>query len=166
MKKFEVYFANLGAYNAGNLVGGHVDIMDYVDDPDGLHKEIMRVTKNADEYAAHDYEGESYGLGESGSLSQFLAVAWSIDEYDADMTAAMAGHIFDYTQEAFQDMAEKLYMTCDSYEDLGFQYVEDTYYNLPNIVHSHLDFNGLGEEIAMDYTVAEGPSGIMYLFHG
>ena len=166
MKKFEVYFANLGAYNAGNLVGGHVDIMDYVGDPDGLHKEIMRVTNNADEYAAHDYEGESYGLGETGSLSQFLAVAWSIDEHDEDMTAAMAGHIFDYTQEAFQDMAEKLYRSCDSFEDLGFQLLEDSYSNLPDIVHSHLDLDGLGEEIAMDYTVAEGPSGTLYLFDG
>ena len=90
---WNLYFANLSEYNAGRLVGGWINVIDYVNDPDSLTAEIAKVTNGAEESAIHDNEGGDLGLGECVNVSAILARAEAIEEHGLEVVRIALDHI-------------------------------------------------------------------------
>jgi antirestriction protein len=81
MKEWKLYFANLGAYVNGQLVGGWIDVLEFCNDPEGLTAAIAKTTHGAEESAIHDSEGGTLGMGENVDISGILARAEAIEEH-------------------------------------------------------------------------------------
>ncbi|MGX7420459.1 antirestriction protein ArdA [Carnobacterium gallinarum] len=152
MTEMQVYIANLGKYNEGELVGGWfsppVDF-EVVSEQIGLNEEY-------EEYAIHDYElpftiDEYTPIDEVNRLCELVFELEGTDIYDE------LSEIQSYWFNDIEDLIEHkddimCYSDCDSMEDVARYYVEETgsLGEIPNHLQNYIDYQALGRDIEIE----------------
>jgi antirestriction protein len=88
--EFQVYFADLRAYNSGRLVGGWVSPRDF-EDAAALNAAVLALLEAPDaEWAAHDSQGIK--IGEYESLENIMSIARACEDWGCDKVQAAIDH--------------------------------------------------------------------------
>ena len=163
----QIYVASLSDYNAGRLHGVWLDANQEVDELQAGIDAMLAASPEpiAEEYAVHDYE--EWGpvhLDEYTSLDVISTVAKGLAEHGAPF-----GHWAEYVRFGEDDLHrfEEVYQGCweslatwaeDVVDDLGGTVLEA----VPEWLRSYvsIDFERLGNDMAMDYYTADDHEGV------
>jgi antirestriction protein len=162
---WNLYFANLGAYSEGKLVGGWVDVMDFVGDQEGLAKEVKRVTSGADEVAIHDYEDTDLGIGENADIEGILCRAEAVEEFGFELVDIAIGHHLSPSGidlPAIQDaINDGYYGYCKKVSDFAHDFYQEQgcLIGIPEHLAYHIDWSGVARELEEDFFFHESKDG-------
>lgn len=150
--EMQIYIANLGKYNEGELVGAWftppIDMEDV--------KERIGLDDEYEEYAIHDYELPF-------DVSEFTPI-WEINVTCEAIQALEGSPIYDELREIqntwFNSIDELLdsvddiicYSDCDSMEDIARYYVEETGQlgEVPSNLQNYIDYQSLGRDMEIE----------------
>jgi len=160
--EMQVYIANLGKYNEGELVGAwFTPPIDYEDVAEkiGLNAEY-------EEYAIHDYE-LPFQIGEYTSIDEINRLCGLVEEledtpvYDA-LSELLASGCFN----GIEDLVEKQddvrhWGGCHGMEDVAYECVEEGYLGeIPERVQGYIDYERLGRDLEINGTFIDTRKGI------
>jgi len=148
----QVYIANLGKYNEGELVGTWftppIDMEDV--------KERIGLNGEYEEYAIHDYE-LPFEIDEYTPISEINRLCAMVQELEGSPIyhelAEIQGYWFDSLEELLEHQEDIIcYADCGSMEDVARYYVEET--GMFGEVHSNLqnyiDYQSLGRDLDIE----------------
>lgn len=150
--EMQVYIANLGKYNEGELVGAW--FTPPIDREEV--KERIGLDDEYEEYAIHDYELPF-------SVDEFTPI-WEINVTCETIQALEGSPIYDELREIqnawFNSIDELLdnvddiicYSDCDSMEDIARYYVEETGQlgEVPPNLQNYIDYQSLGRDMEIE----------------
>src|SRR5699024_3389405 len=122
----QVYIANLGKYNEGELVGAWftppIDIEDV--------KERIGLNEEYEEYMSHDYEF-SFEIDEYTPMSEINRLCAMVQVLEGSPIYHELSEIQSYWFDSLEELLEHqddiiCYTDCDSMEDVARYYVEET----------------------------------------
>jgi antirestriction protein len=169
-----LYIANLGAYNRGHLIGAWVTLPM---DEDELREKIKSILAEGDEQAIkckeyygpdeevaiHDWECEIDGveIGEYSNIFNLNELAERLDDLkdyqlkDLEAIAAATSNDIDECLDILEDGRYSIISDVDSEEDLGYAVVEEGHFscNVPEELKNYLDYEAIGREWSMTYTI-------------
>jgi antirestriction protein len=150
--EMQVYIANLGKYNEGELVGAWfsppID-MEEVKERIGLNDEY-------EEYAIHDYE-LPFSIGEYTPIREINFICEALEALAGspilDELRVIQNAWFNNIDELLDNVDNIIcYSDCDSMEDIARYYVEETGQFgevLPNL-QNYIDYQALGRDMEID----------------
>lgn len=156
-----IYIANLGKYNEGELVGRWVKLPCY--NLDEVLKQIGVIQGSPyEEYAIHDYESDIEGL----EINEY------IDIYELNELAEQLDNLTDYEKEHLEAYIEaycaNLAYALEHFEDTTFYFdmtleevaeemVNDGYFgDIPNSIINYIDYAEIARDLRCDgYTVVK-----------
>ena len=160
--EFQVYFADLRAYNSGRLVGGWVAPRDF-EDAAALNVAILALLEGPDaEWAAHDSQGIK--LREYESLENIMSIARACEDWDCEKVQAFIDlGITSDLEQLSESMAEHDGGEFSSSDDWARDYTESAYdldKMLGNLA-SYFDYEAFARdaELGGDVTFVTLPSG-------
>lgn len=168
--KHGIYFANLEAYNSGNMVGGWVWPLHH-DSLDSFYKAIKRVTRNADEVAVHDYDDfPDFGeYPDHGELYEFIHAV--TDNYiDNEILFKYMENQNDYSIDLI-DEAENTYICkYDHFDDFANELADQDIENIVNkdaqqFVMSNFDYESYARDLKHSYYSFELSTYEVAIFH-
>lgn len=148
-----VYIANLGAYNRGELIGQWVSLPMEREDLDEVISEILG---NDEEYAIHDYESNlGLEVGEYENIHQLNEQLAKVEEYEVDLLGALIRNYGLTLEEAIIGLENTDYFQLDKntfvsdesnlayavIDELGFEGINLTY---------HFDWELFGRDLSYD----------------
>ena len=161
----KAFITNLGAYNAGRLVGEWIDINTTEEE----YNAVMKGIGNPEEIFFTDYEcddapGICNYLGEFESwnaLQELGAVLEELDKYEVDTLAAVlesdiaSAHGAAELAEVCEDIRDGVYNLIygvDNNEELGEYYAEacGVLEEIPERLRYYFDFEAYGRDIALE----------------
>lgn len=167
----KMYAACLASYNNGTLHGEWFDLEDYSDAEElleAISEKVLKTSPSADaeEWAAHDYEGEGLsGFGEYPDLEELLKHVQMFSEH-GDAWVAYVNNVGEHyaTEEGFSDsyMGEH-----DSPEDWAEEFLSDTgaLESIPENLRYYFDFAAYARDARMGGDVSfEELNGSTYVF--
>lgn len=149
-----IYIANLGKYNEGELVGGWIALPVEEEELNEFLKEVVGINDEYEEWAIHDYECKYLKIGEYSDIYELNEKIEEIEELmetDGDKIEA-----------AFEAWGEEalgydlddiiLYPDIDDEYDLGYYYVENYYPDAMknNPLANYIDYAAFGRDIDLD----------------
>lgn len=155
-----LYIANLGKYNEGQLVGAWVALPVAKDELARILKEEVKLDETYEEWAIHDYECDIDGvrLSEWADIWELNELAERLertDEYDKKIIESclevFGGEISDYINNTDD------YTLLEGIEtdyDLGYYYVEEAgIYDLDSLgsLSNYIDYERFGRDLAYDF---------------
>ena len=150
--ELQVYIANLGKYNEGELVGAwFTPPIDYDD-----MKERIGLNGEYEEYAIHDYE-LPFDVHEFTPISEINRLCEEIHELDGspilDELKEIQGMWFSSISELLDAKDDiHCYTDCDSMEDVARYYVEETGQlgEVPANLQNYIDYQALGRDMEIE----------------
>ncbi|HCB27074.1 antirestriction protein ArdA [Enterococcus durans] len=150
--ELQVYIANLGKYNEGELVGAwFTPPIDYDD-----MKERIGLNGEYEEYAIHDYE-LPFDVHEFTPISEINRLCEEIQELDGspilDELKEIQGMWFSSISELLDAKDDiHCYTDCDSMEDVARYYVEETGQlgEVPANLQNYIDYQALGRDMEIE----------------
>ena len=150
--EMQVYIANLGKYNEGELVGA------WFTPPIDYEEMAERIGLNGEyeEYAIHDYE-LPFEVDEYTPISEINRLCEMIQELDGSPILEELKEIQDMWFGSLEELLENVddiicYSDCDSMEDVARYYVEET--GVLGEVHAslqnYIDYQALGRDMEID----------------
>jgi len=150
--EMQVYIANLGKYNEGELVGAWfappIDV-DEMEEKIGLNGEY-------EEYAIHDYE-LPFEISEYTPISEINRLCELVMELEGSLILEelkeIQGMWFSSIEELLENADDILcYSDCDSMEDIARYYVEETKQlgEVPSNLHNYIDYQALGRDMEIE----------------
>lgn len=150
--EMQVYIANLGKYNEGELVGAWfappIDV-DEMEEKIGLNGEY-------EEYAIHDYE-LPFEISEYTPISEINRLCELVMELEGSLILEelkeIQGMWFSSIEELLENADDILcYSDCDSMEDIARYYVEETKQlgEVPRNLHNYIDYQALGRDMEIE----------------
>ena len=148
-----VYIANLGAYNRGELIGQWVSLPMEEED---LNEVISEILGNDEEYAIHDYESNlGLEVGEYENIHQLNEQLAKVEEYEVDLLGALTRNYGLTLEEAIIGLEDTHYFQLDKntfmsdesnlayavIDELGFEGINLTY---------HFDWELFGRDLSYD----------------
>lgn len=169
-----VYFANLEAYNCGNMVGGWLYPLEY-DSLDSFYKAIKRVTRNADEVAVHDYD-DFPNMGEYPSHESLYNLAHALNESHLDKDTIIGYFNNYYTndleelEDNIKDIENSFLCTCNTFRDFADEVADEDILNTVNkeaqqFVFNNFDYEGYAMDLRHSYNVIELDNYQVAIFH-
>jgi antirestriction protein len=147
----QVYVANLGRYNEGELVGAWFTppiSEEEMAEKIGLHDEY-------EEYAIHDYQ-LPFEISEYISIRELNRLCEAVSELDdliQEELTNIQGMWFSSLDELLEN-AENIhcYSDCDSMEDLAQYLIEETGVlgDVPDSLKNYIDYQAYGRDLSFD----------------
>jgi len=166
-----LYIANLGKYNEGELVGAWVALPVAKDELARILREEVKINEMYEEWAIHDYECNIEGveISEWANIWELNELAERLertDEYDIKIIESclevFGGEISDYVGKTDE------YTLLEGVEtdyDLGYYYVEEAgIYDLDSLdnLRYYIDYEQFGRDIAYDFDGGFSRHGFIY----
>lgn len=148
----QVYIANLGKYNEGELVGAWftppIDIEDV--------KERIGLNGEYEEYAIHDYE-LPFEIDEYTPISEINRLCAMVQELEGSPIYHELSEIQSYWFDSLEELLEHQediisYTDCDSMEDVARYYVEETGMlgEVSGNLQNYIDYQALGRDLDIE----------------
>ncbi len=158
-----IYVANLGAYNAGRLIGEWLDLTKF-NTVETLGKEIDRIANinlvlYGDEWAIHDYSNFP-NLGENPDVELIIKVATLVKKYSNE---AVNGFIENYSFADLEHFEESYQGEHESWEAWGEELFYDTH-SVPAELENYIDIKAWCHDLTYDYFEAEAPNFNVHIF--
>ena len=157
-----IYVANLGAYNAGRLVGRWLDLTE-LKDIDELKKvvDIIANTNSVygDEWAIHDYSNFP-NMGENPDLEKVIEVAEIVEEHGFNKINAF---LEIYSIEDLDNFEESYNGEWSSFQDYAEDFF-DSCYEVPENISNYIDYEAFARDLSYDYNEVDNPSGGVFVF--
>jgi len=166
-----LYIANLGKYNEGELVGAWVRLPVTKDELDRILKKEVGINEMYEEWAILDYECDIEGAkisewADIWELNELAEILERTDEYDKKIIESclevFGGEISDYVGKTDE------YTLLEGVEtdyDLGYYYVEEAgIYDLDSLdnLRYYIDYEQFGRDIAYDFDGGFSRHGFIY----
>lgn len=150
--EMQVYIANLGKYNEGELVGAwFTPPIDYEE-----MAERIGLDNEYEEYAIHDYE-LPFEISEYTSIAEINRLCEAIQELDG---SPILDELKEIQMMWFGSLEELLdakddihcYTDCDSMEDVAMYIVEETgqFGEVPENLQGYIDYQSLGRDMEIE----------------
>ena len=157
-----IYVANLGAYNAGRLVGRWLDLTE-LKDIDEL-KKVVDIIANTnpvygDEWAIHDYSNFP-DMGEYPDLEKVIEVAEIVEEHGFNKINAF---LEIYSIEDLDNFEESYNGEWSSFQDYAEDFF-DSCYEVPENISNYIDYEAFARDLSYDYNEVDNPSGGVFVF--
>ena len=154
-----IYVANLGAYNAGRLIGEWLDLTKF-NDVEDLQKEVDRIANinpvlYGDEWAIHDTSNFP-DLGENPNLEDVIKVSELIKQLHNGY-AAVKGFLDNWSVDDLEHFGESFCGAYSSFKEYAEQLFDDTM-EVPEHLTSYIDYDAFAYDLKMDYATAEAPN--------
>lgn len=152
MDDMNVYIANLGKYNEGELVGAWFSL------PIDFEEVKERIGLNAEyeEYAIHDYE-LPFPVDEYTSIDRLNDIYEMLQEIEGEPIYDELNAILGYWFSSIEDLLEHkddiiCYSDCSSMEDVAEYYVEETgmLNSLPSNLRYYFDYAAFGRDMEVE----------------
>ncbi|HFC9192616.1 TPA: antirestriction protein ArdA [Enterococcus faecium] len=165
MDDMQVYIANLGKYNEGELVGAWFTFpIDFEE-----VKEKIGLNDEYEEFAIHDYE-LPFEIGEYMSISE-LNRLWEIvselpEELQAELSALQP--YFGSIEELSEHQDDIIiHSDCDDMEDVARYYIEETGVlgEVPASLHNYIDYQAYGRDLEIEGTFISTNRGIFEILY-
>jgi len=149
--EMQVYIANLGKYNDGELVGAwFTPPIDYED-----MEEKIGLNGEFEEYAIHDYE-LPFEISEYTPISEINRLCEMVMELEGspiyDELSEIQGMWFSSLEELLENADDIIcYSDCDSMEDVAYDYVEQgSFGEVPEHLQMYLDYSAIGRDLEIN----------------
>ena len=150
--EMQVYIANLGKYNEGELVGAwFTPPIDYEE-----MEERIGLNGEYEEYAIHDYE-LPFEISEYTSISEINRLCELVMELEGspilDELKEIQGMWFGSLEELLEHVEDiQCYSDCASMEDIARYYVEETGQlgEVPSNLQNYIDYQSLGRDMEIE----------------
>lgn len=150
--EMQVYIANLGKYNEGELVGAWftppIDIEDM--------KEKIGLNAEYEEYAIHDYE-LPFDIDEYTPIEEINRLCSLAEELEGTSIEAEMREIQRNFFSSFEEMAEHVddiiyYPDCDDMEDVARYLIEETgtLGEIPASLQNYIDYEAYGRDLEIN----------------
>lgn len=150
--EMQVYIANLGKYNEGELVGAWftppIDIEDM--------KERIGLNGEYEEYAIHDYE-LPFDIDEYTPIEEINRLCALAEELEGTSIEIEMREIQRTFFSSFEEMAEHVddiihYPDCDDMEDVARYYIEETgaLGEVPASLQNYIDYEAYGRDLELN----------------
>lgn len=146
--EMQVYVANLGKYNEGELVGAwFTPPIDYEE-----MEERIGLNGEYEEYAVHDYE-LPFQIPEYISIDELNRLCEMVMEIDCspicDELENIQGMWFGSLEELLENVDDiHCYSDCDSMEEIVYDYIEDGFFGeVPEHLKIYLDYSAIGRDL-------------------
>jgi len=153
-----IYVADLGAYNAGKLIGKWLDLTTFEEVGD-LQNEIDKIACSSgygDEWAIHDYSNMPSSLGENPDLEKVLEIAELIKEHSFNVVDAFI-NIFSY--DDLDNLEDSYCGEWDSFKAFSDDIFDECYlHDVPDHIQNYIDYEGFSKDLSMDYYEADNPA--------
>lgn len=149
-----IYVANLGKYNEGELVGGWLALPADDETIETFLAEVVGLNEQYEEYAIHDYESEFIKVSEYDNIEELnenvQELEDAIDKYGDCVEAAFEAWGEEALEYNFDNVI--LYPDVNNEYDLGYYYVEEFYSEAmkDNPLANYIDYEAYGRDIDMD----------------
>lgn len=163
---FNIYVANLGAYNRGHLVGKwiklpHDSLQDELDEILNGNEAIASrdfSDYEDEEWAIHDYETDIKGLkiGEYSDVFELNEFAENFDDLDESdqnkLAAILEWGVTKNIEDALNSLDEyNLHEDIESESDLGYYWLfESGCYEVPEWLENYIDTESYGRDYSID----------------
>tara|TARA_R110001583_G_scaffold195438_1_gene373552 strand:+ start:11123 stop:11635 length:513 start_codon:yes stop_codon:yes gene_type:complete len=153
---YNIYVADLAAYNAGMLHGVWIDATQELND---IHEAIQAMLAASpepfsEEWAIHDYDGfGGLGLGEYESLEHVHAIAVFLEEH-GELGQAVLSHWCSDIDQAQQALSDDYHGCFTSLADFAQALTEETT-SIPDNLAFYIDYDKIGRDLEINdvYTV-------------
>jgi len=159
--EINIYIANLGKYNEGELVGDWFTLP--VDM--GLVAEKIGLNHEYEEFAIHDYEAP-FPIHEYENISKLNEIAEKIQEINDAMILkelkSLAEWIFSGDIRELVDKVDDFtYYDCSSERELGEYFITETglISEIPTNLQSYFDYESYGRDLVLGGQFLETTSG-------
>jgi len=165
MDDMQVYIANLGKYNEGQLVGAWFTFpIDFEE-----VKEKIDLNDEYEEFAIHDYE-LPFEIGEYMSISE-LNRLWEIvselpEELQAELSALQP--YFGSIEELSEHQEDIItHSDCDDMADVARYYIEETgaLGEVPANLQNYIDYESYGRDLEIEGTFISTSHGIFEILY-
>ena len=156
MSEYNIYVADLAAYNNGILHGVWIDATQELEDIQEAIQIMLAASPEpyAEEWAIHDYDGfGGLGLGEYESIEHVHAIAIFLDEHEG-LGAAVLSHWCADIEQAKKALSEDYHGRFTSLADFAQALTEETT-SIPNSLAFYIDYEKMGRDLEITdvYTV-------------
>lgn len=148
----QVYIANLGKYNEGELVGAWFSFP--IDEEEVAEK--IGLNAEYEEFAIHDYEAP-FPIDEYDSIDHLNHLYGLIQEIEGtpiyEELQEILGYWFKNIEELLEHHEEIIcYADCDSMQDVAEHYIEETgvLNALPENMRYYFDYQALGRDMEIE----------------
>lgn len=161
----KIYLTNLGKYNEGELVGEWVELpctdeeLEAVKERIGISDEPDENGNYYEEWFITNYESDIQGVevGEYDDLDELNEFAEELDDLDIDQQQALKafledGSKFDEALEGVQNYNYRIYLGCDTMEEVAIEVVEECgmLENVPENVARYFDYEAFGRDLDLE----------------
>jgi antirestriction protein len=158
-----IYVANLGAYNAGHLIGEWIDLPM---DADSLQERLVAIVAAVDddgdvfgeEWAIHDYEAP-WSISEYDNVQSVNDLAErfdALDETDGDVIAAVLDNYSDGEEglAVLESGDYTVYGGCRDMGEVAAEYLEQTggLDGVPAHLQRYIDYDAYGRDMEIEGT--------------
>jgi antirestriction protein len=174
IKSYGIYFANLGAYNNGKMVGGWLYPLMY-DSFNSFAKAIKEVTRNADEVAVHDYD-DFPNMGEYPDHERIYNLAHALDNSYLDNEIIIKyfndyyGYDLEELEDNIQDIENAFISTYNTFKDFANERADEDILNIidkdaQQFVFNNFDYEGYAIDLRHSYNVIDLDNYQVAIFH-
>lgn len=162
--EINVFIANLGKYNEGNLIGDWFDLFEATDE------EIAAVIGNDCEYIILDFEApDFFKIHEFSNIQNLRNQAKAIEEIDPEIMEAFIYHGYTIEQaiEKIEDGDYTIYEGCDNIADVAYKIIEDQglLNEAPELAQRYFDYAGFGRDIEIEGYFYKTSTGYIEIIH-
>lgn len=155
-----IYVANLGKYNEGELVGAWIELPKTEDEIMQILKDQVGINEQYEEWAIHDYESDfGYKVEEYDNIFELNELAEQMDNFGETEQAAFKAFLEDGcpVNEAIEHVNNSdylVYSNCNDMSDVAYQYVEESgiLNQIPENLQNYFDFEAYGRDMGFEGT--------------
>lgn len=165
MDDMQVYIANLGKYNEGELVGAWFTFpIDFEE-----VKEKIGLNDEYEEYAIHDYElpFTVYEYTSIGELNRLWEMVSELPEELQSELSALLTHFSSIEELSEHQEDIIIHSDCDDMEDVARYYIEETgaLGEVPASLQNYIDYESYGRDLELSGTFISTNHGIFEITH-
>lgn len=160
--EMQVYIANLGKYNEGELVGAWftppIDMEDV--------KERIGLNGEYEEIAIHDYE-LPFEVNEYTPITEVNRLCGMVSELEGTalyhVLSDVQGYWFGSLEELLEHQDDIIhYADCETMSDVAYYFVEETgaLGEVPGHLQNYIDYDALGRDLEINGSFLETSHGI------
>ena len=159
-----IYVADLGAYNAGKLIGKWLDLTTF-EEVDDLQNEIDKIACSSgygDEWAIHDYSNMPSSLGEYPDLNVIMEVKEAIELNSFNSINAFLSFNDVSCLSEFDEAFQGEWSSFREYSDNMFD--ELYLHDVPEHIQNYIDYESFMHDLKYDYYEVDNPAGGVFVF--
>ena len=165
MDDMQVYIANLGKYNEGELVGAWFTFpIDFEE-----VKEKIGLNDEYEEYAIHDYE-LPFTVDEYTSIGELNRLWEMVSELPEELQSELSALLTHFS--SIEELSEHqediiIHSDCDDMEDVARYYIEETgaLGEVPASLQNYIDYQAYGRDLDLSGTFISTNHGIFEIVY-